>query len=232
MKNKFLLTFITAILLFSFPNLNYGQAPNLGAAGNFVFFTSIGAVLNGTSASHINGGDMGTGDGAISGFENSTLSGQMHDADALTSQAAKDLLTAYFQMKNTVTTVGTHANSFGSNEVLGPGVYSLAGAVSIAGTLTLDGQNNTNSVFIFKSSAGAFTTGDYAKIILINGASACNVAWVIEGAVTFGAYSNMQGTFISYNGALKMNTGSTLIGRGYTTNGAITVDAFSVSIPA
>lgn len=232
MKNKFLLTFITAILLFSFPNLNYGQAPNLGAAGNFVFFTSIGAVLNGTSASHINGGDMGTDDGAISGFENSTLSGQMHDADALTSQAAKDLLTAYFQMKNTVTTVGTHANSFGSNEVLGPGVYSLAGAVSIAGTLTLDGQNNTNSVFIFKSSAGAFTTGDYAKIILINGASACNVAWVIEGAVTFGAYSNMQGTFISYNGAVKMNTGSTLIGRGYTTNGAITVDAVSVSIPA
>ena len=231
MKNKFLLIYIIAVLLFFFPYLNYGQAPNLGAAANFVFYTSIGAVSSSTAISHINGEDVGTNDGAINGFGNSILSGQMHNADALTGQASKDLLTAYFQMKNTITTVGTHANAFGSNEVLVAGVYSLAGAISIAGTLTLDGQNNTNSVFIFKTSAGAFTTGSYAKIILINGASACNVAWVVEGAVTFGSYSNMQGTFISYNGAVKMDRGSTLIGRGYTTNGAVTVDSVNVSIP-
>lgn len=174
MKNRFLLTFFTAVLLFSFPELNYGQVPNFGAAVNFIFYTSNGAVVSSSSVSHINGGDMGTNNGAISGFENSTLSGQMHNANALISQASKDLLTAYFIMKNTVTTVGTHTNTFGSNEVLVPGVYSLAGAISIGGTLKLDGQNNPNSVFIFKTTGGAFTTDSFATIILVNEASVCN----------------------------------------------------------
>ena len=232
MRNQLLLSFITAIMLFFFPSLNFAQAPNLGAAANFVFFTSVGAVAGNAGVSHINGGDIGTNSGAITGFDNSTTSGKFHNTDALTNQASKDIFTAYNQMQNTIPTVSTHANAFGNGEVLVPGVYSLAGAVSIAGTLTLDGQNNANSVFIFKTSAGAFTTGNYAKIILTNGASACNVVWVIQGAISFAAYANMQGTFISYNGAFSMEAGSTLNGRGYSTNGAIGVNAVSVSIPS
>ena len=232
MRSQFLHVLITATMLLFFPKINFAQAPNLGAAANFVFYTSIGAVTSSLAVSHINGSDLGTNNGAISGFGNSAISGRMHNADPLTQQASVDLLKAYWQMKNTPNTVSTHANAFGSGETLPPGVYSLDGAASIAGTLTLDGRYNSNSVFIFKTSAGAFTTGNYAEIVLINGASACNVAWVIEGAITFGAYSNMQGTFISYNGAVKMEAGSTLIGRGYTTNGAVTVDSVSVSIPS
>lgn len=96
MKNQFLLLFLITILLFFFPNLNYSQAPNLGAAANFVFYTSIGAVASSTAVSHINGGDIGTNDGAISGFGNSSISGRMHNADALTKQASTDLLKAYW----------------------------------------------------------------------------------------------------------------------------------------
>ena len=232
MKNHFLLLLITAILLFLFPNLNYSQAPNLGAAANFVFFTSTGAITGYSTISHINGGDVGTNGGAISGFENSTISGSFHNTDALTQQASKDILTAYFQIKNMAATNSTHANAFGGGEILLPGVYSLAGAISVVGILTLDGQNDANSVFIVKTTGGALTTADAAKVILINGASACNVAWEIEGAITFGAYANMQGTFISYNGALNMVAGSTLIGRGYSTTGQIGVNNVTVSIPA
>ena len=230
MKSQLLLISISVIIFLFFPTLNYAQAPNLGAAANFVFFTSVGAITGNDGVSYINGGDIGTNSGAITGFNNTTTSGQYHNADALTNQASKDLLTAYNQMKSTPATISNHANSFG-NEVLIPGVYSLGGAVSIAGTLTLDGQNNVNAVFIFKPS-GAFTTGDYANIKLINGASACNVAWVVDGAISFGAYANMQGTFISNGGAFNMTAGSTLIGRGYSTTGAIGVNAVSVSIPS
>ena len=230
MKSQFLLISISVIMFLLFPALNYAQAPNLGAAANFVFFTSVGAITGNDGVSYINGGDIGTNGGAITGFNNTTTGGKYHNADALTNQASKDLLTAYNQMKNTPSTISNHANAFGT-EVLIPGVYSLGGAVSIAGTLTLDGQNNVNAVFIFKPS-GAFTTGDYANIKLINGASACNVAWVVDGAISFGAYANMQGTFISNGGAFEMTAGSTLIGRGYSTTGAIGVNAVSVSIPS
>ena len=222
--------FITALMLFFSPLLNFAQAPNLGAAANFVFFTTDGAVTN-TGLSNINGGDIGSNNGAITGFNNNTISGKIHNADALTNQASKDLLTAYNQMLSTPATVSNHANAFGSTEVLIPGVDNLAGSVSIAGILNLDGQNNTNAVFIFKST-GAFTTSDGAKINLINGASACNVAWVANGAITIAASANMQGTFIANNGAFNMVAGSTLIGRGYSTVGAIGVNAVSVSIPS
>ena len=231
MKSQFLHVLITATMLLFFPKINYAQAPNLGAAANFVFFTSVGAITGSSSVSHINGGEIGTNDGAITNTSTTITNGKYHTADALTNQAVIDLDTAYNQMLRRVATFTTHANAFGSGEVLEPGVYSLAGAVSIAGILTLDGQNNSNSVFIFRTTGGAFTTGAQAKIILINGASACNVVWVIEGAISFGVKAQMQGTFISKSGAFDMAAGSSLNGRSYSTTGAITYDSVTVSIP-
>ena len=66
------------------------QAPNLGVAGSFVLFSSTGAV--GNLGSSILTGDVGTNNGAITGFGN--VNGNMRNADGTTGQAAADLLIA------------------------------------------------------------------------------------------------------------------------------------------
>jgi Ice-binding-like/Secretion system C-terminal sorting domain len=226
MKNKFLLFIVTA-MAFSLPNLCFAQAPSLGAASNFVLFTTAGAVGS-TGISNIMG-NVGTNNGAITGFGPPTLmTGAIDSGNALTVQASTDLAVAYNQLYNTVPTSTTHTPAFGGGETLFAGVYAIAAAGSIAGTLTLDAQGNPDAVFIFKF-GGAFTTGASSTINLINGAMACNVFWGAEGAIAMAAGTVISGTLISNNGAVSMGAGGVLNGRMLSTTGAVSV--YGVTIP-
>ncbi len=202
-----------------FPKIHYGQAPNLGTTANFVLFTSSGAVGNtGTSSFK---GDIGTNNGAITGFSTSIVyDGSFYNADSITQRAKKDLDTAYSQLSNTTATNTTHAAAFGSGETITTGVYSVAGAGSVAGSLTLDAEGNPSAVFILKF-GGAFTTGASTTIILTNGAIAANVFWLAEGAIAMGASTKMKGTLIANNAAISMATGGNLEGRMLSTTGAV-----------
>ena len=53
------------------------------------------------------------------------------------------------------------------------GVYSITAPSVLNLVLTLDGQNNPNSVFIIKV-GGSFSTNSNAKVKLINGALVMN----------------------------------------------------------
>ena len=117
---------------------------------------------------------------------------------------------------------GTHAPSFGSGETLTPGVYSIGGAGSVAGTLTLDGQGDPNAVFIMKFK-GAFTAGAGSNIVLLNAAKAANVYWIAQGALSVGANSVMKGTLFAYPGAITLGVNSSIEGRLISSSGAITV---------
>ena len=229
MKNIIVQATITVIIIFLIPKSDYAQIPNFGAAGNFVFFTTTGAISGGDAKSYITGGDIGTNSGAVTGFANTSMTGVMHIGDPITAQAVKDLNAAFDSINKLISNTPVHGTTFGG-ETLPPGVYIINGATNITGTLTLDGHNNPNSCFIFRF-YGAFTTGDAAKIVLINGASACNVAFAVNGAVSFAASSHMQGTFIANNGAFSMAASTTLVGRGYSTTGALGFDQVSVAIP-
>ncbi|MGO4906369.1 ice-binding family protein [Flavobacterium sp. W20_MBD1_R3] len=136
------------------------------------------------------------------------------------AQGVLDLEAVYIQLMAIATTNATHTITFGSGETLLPGVYSTAAALSIAGVLTLDGGGDPNSVFIFRSSA-AIDTGAGTSIVLKNGASACNVFWIAEGAIGLGAGTIMKGTLISHGGAVAMGAGGSLEGRLFSTFGAI-----------
>jgi hypothetical protein len=57
--------------------------------------------------------------------------------------------------------------------------------LAINGTLTLDGQGNPNALFIFKIN-GAFSTGTFSNVVLINSASLCNVYWQVGGQFDLG----------------------------------------------
>ena len=139
---------------------------------------------------------------------------------ATTAQCLIDLQTVYNNLIATPTTNATHAPAFGSDETLTPGVYAIAAAASIAGTLTLDGLGDPNAVFIFKFD-GAFSIGANSSIVLTNGASACNVFWTAEEAISIGAASFMKGVFIANNGAVFMAADGELEGQLFSITGAV-----------
>src|ERR1035437_3601869 len=91
MKTKLLNT-LTAVILFLMPNVNFGQAPNLGTAADFVLFSSNGAVSNGVILSQLTG-NVGTDNGSSTGFGN--VNGVMNDANGVSAQCKADLLLAY-----------------------------------------------------------------------------------------------------------------------------------------
>ena len=229
MELKKQISILIMFVLLTLPTVSLAQTINFGTAAKFCIFTASGAIANtGTSAIK---GDMGTNIGAISGFETSSNSGNQYNADSVSRQTCVDLVNAYNQLVVIPATNTTHTPTFGTNELpLIPGVYTINGAASIGGTLTLDGRGNVNSVFIFRIN-GAFSTGASSAIVLTNGASACNVYWVAEGAVAMAASTVMKGTVIAHNGANSMGANCTLEGRIFSTSGAIALNNVQAYLP-
>lgn len=222
--NLKLLFIVVATVLF-FPKISFGQAPTMGSTINYVLFTSAGAVGN-TGTSHITG-NIGTQIGAITLFGN--VDGVLNNANPATATAVSDLASLYTQL-STSTTTSTHTAVLGTGEILGPGVYQIAAAGSVTGTLTLDAGGDENALFIFKV-GGAFTTAAGAEIILLNNAKACNVFWVAEGAIGMAAGTKMKGTLIANNAAISMAAGGKLEGRMFSTAGAVAIDGTTARLP-
>lgn len=123
-----------------------------------------------------------------------------------------------------------HGLIFGNGEILLPGVYDVGGAMSITGTLTLDGQGDANSIFIIRAS-GAFSTEAASSLILTGNAKPENIFWVTDGAASTGANSTLSGTVIHGSaaaGAVSLGASSTLDGRLFTTLGAASLGALAV----
>lgn len=225
MINK-LPSILTGIAIWAFASITEAQAPTLGTAANFSLFSTSGAVTN-TGSSQITG-NVGSNNGPVTGFGN--VNGVMHSADGATAQCAVDLLIAYDQLDNAITT-NSPAPSLGSGQTLFAGVHSIAGNTTINGILTLDGQNDPNAVFIFRIQAGTLSTGAATKVKLINDAQACNVFWKVEGAVNLASGTFMCGTIIANNAAIDMTIGDTLQGRALSTAGAITLNGIMAYTP-
>lgn len=201
------------------------QAPVLGTSAHFALFSSNGSVTN-TGMSIITG-DVGTNNGSATNFGN--VNGVMHDADGITAIAAADLIIAYNQLNAAIPNYFPAA-LLGNGQTLIAGTYSIGQTASLNNTLTLDGEGNANSVFIFKI-GGAFSSSANAQVVLKNGATACNVFWKIEGLVDLATNTAMKGTIVANNAAIILNTGVTLEGRALSTTGAVTVAGISMAKP-
>jgi hypothetical protein len=138
------------------------------------------------------------------------------------TQAAMDLNGIYRDLKAMPGGIA-HGLVFGTGEVLSPGVYDVTGATSIAGSLTMDGGGDPNSVFIIRST-GAITTGaTTTNVILTNGASPNNIFWLSEEALSTGAGSIMKGSMVSRAGAINLGANTNLEGRMFTKAGALSI---------
>ena len=181
MKGK--LPLITILfLLFFYPCISIGQAPTLGTTASFALFTAAGAFENEGPSIVI--GDVGTNVGAYNAFPPGILIGQSHVADPGSAQAAIDVEVAYSQLSALPCgmVIGT---TLGNNQVLTGNTYCHGAASVLNGNLILDGQGNLDTLFIFQIN-GAFSTSTHANIVLINGASLCNVYFQVNGAFQLG----------------------------------------------
>lgn len=166
---------------------------------------------------------MGTNAGAYTGSPN--VDGQIHVEDVISNQAAIDLNLAYSNMSG-ITCASVLGVTMGGNQTLTPNIYCTGAASTLSGNLSLDGQGNSNSIFIFKVD-GAFATSTFSNVLLINGANLRNVYWQINGAFTLGDGSVFRGNIL-VNGAITLNTNSTFYGRALSKTGAININASRV----
>ena len=201
-------------------------AVGLGTAAPFAILAGTPAITN-TGASTVTG-DVGIAPAiAVSGFPPGTISGSTHKGDAVAIQAKSDLTTAYNDAAGRSTTA-THA-TLGGLTLVG-GVYTAGGAtLGLTGTLTLDGKNNPNSVWIFKATSDLVTASS-SRVRVINGGSACNVFWQVTSSATLGSGSTFVGTILALT-SITMANGVTVDGRALARNGEVTLINDTITAP-
>lgn len=148
---------------------------------------------------------------------------------ANTDTLLADFFLAYNQLEALPTTNSSRIN-FG-NETISPGKYSVASAIKISGTLTLDAGGNPNALFVIKAN-GDINMAVGTTIILKNGALPENVFWVAEGAIGIGANTIAKGILISHSYAIAMGNASTLDGKMLTNSGAIAFGTGTCTTPS
>lgn len=196
---------------------------DLGTADDFAVLA--GTTITNTGSSVING-DLGLSPGtSVTGFLPGKVNGVTQVANATALKAKEDLISAYDSAagQTPVTTVPTELG--GTTKTAG--VYdSASGTFEITGTLTLDAQNDPYAVFIFKT-ASTLVTAVSSKVVLINGAQACNVFWQVGSSATLQTYSTFKGTIMALTSAT-VTTGVNVEGRVLARNGAVTLDTDTI----
>ncbi len=190
----------------------------LGTAAPFAVLAGTPAVTN-TGPTSITG-DLGISPGsAVTGFPPGTVTGTTHAADAVAVQAQTDLTAAYTAAAGLPVTATQ--GTLGGLTLVG-GVYSAGGVtLGLTGTLTLDGQNDPSSVWVFQATSDLVTASS-SSVALINGASPCNVFWQVTSSATLGSGSTMVGTIMALT-SITMADGVHLNGRALARNGEVTL---------
>jgi hypothetical protein len=196
-----------------------GPAPvGLGTAAPFAVLAGTPGVTN-TGSTTITG-DVGIDPAAsVTGFPPGTVNGTIHKGDAVALQAKVDLVTAYNAAAGRTPVTAVAGSALGGLTLVG-GVYS-GDALALTGTLTLDGQNDPNSVWVFQA-ASSLITASTSKVALIRGASPCNVFWQVTSSATLGSGSTFVGTIMALTD-ITMANGVTVNGRALARNGAVTL---------
>eukprot|EP00798_Chlamydomonas_sp_ICE-L_P031337 gene31337-biopygen6204 len=201
------------------------------------FFTALAyATITNTGATTV-GGLIGVSPGSsITGFTYITFSErptpkgraastpEFGSPDARTAKA--DITTAYLDAQGRDEDVNGIVVVNIGGQTFTPGLYKTNGALHVSsGDLYLSG----NGVFIFQMETDLLVTAG-RKMILQDGAQACNVFWQIGRRAKFMAGSDSVGTFMAY-AKIDTWTGATIDGRLFSLNEAVNLDANIVHFP-
>jgi len=194
---------------------------NLGTATNFAVLAGSG-ITNVSSATYITGDVGSSPNPSVTGLLASQVDGTLYlTASPVTAQAQTDLTVGYNQAAGAPCGTDLTGTNLGGLTLV-PGVYCFSSSALLTGTLTLDGQGNPNSQWIFQIGS-TLTTSTNASVSLINGAVQCNVYWQVGSSATI----QTNNTFVGIIMALTSITldGGTLDGKALARNGAVTISA-------
>jgi hypothetical protein len=191
-------------------NLNVTTAPPPAGASIDLRSAASFGVLAGTSLTNNAGGttfitgDVGspsqtTDPMQAPGFTN-------YKSGAVLNNALADLQTAITDANGRSCDVTFAGDIDLGGLILAPGVYCYSGAISVTGTLTLNGSG----LFLFRTALTLNTTANSA-IALTNGAAADNVIWVPVGPSTLGANSAFKGSILGQSAAITVGDNTTLL---------------------
>jgi hypothetical protein len=231
-----LLKKLTAAFLFGGVCLTLQSAtPQLPVTlGSTVTFSVLaGSTITNTGPTIVNG-NVGLSPGsAITGFPPGTVAPpfaiHINDGPAVTAQS--DLTTAYNDAA-TSNRGGNAPNALPGDIgglTLTPGLYNTGSSLGITGPVTLNGQGNANSVFVFQIGS-ALTTAVGSSVVLINGANAANIFWQVGSSATLGVNSIFYGTILA-QASITINTSAALSGRALARTGAVTLQANAMTQP-
>lgn len=188
---------------------------NLRSAANF-------AVLAGTSITNNAGGTtLITGDvGSPSQTTDPVIAGGFtnYKSGAILAGALADLQTAITDANGRTCDVTFAGDIDLGGLVLAPGVYCYAGAISVTGTLKLNGPG----VYIFRTALTLNTTAN-SIVELTNGATANDVTWLPVGPTTLGANSVFKGSILGQSAAITVGDNTTLLNGRVLTAAAVTL---------
>jgi hypothetical protein len=194
----------------------------LGTAGNYSVLGGLGVSNVGNTTMHE---DLGIAPGpgtAVTGFPPGLVLAPGVKDNASAAQAQLDLTDAYDDAHLRPTLTGTTPADLSGKTLVG-GVYAATakGALSLTGTLTLNGQGNPNTVWIFQTNS-SLITGSGSVVSLINGAQECNVYWQVLSSATLGSGSTFVGNILALT-SISMQDSVTVHGRALARNGSVTL---------
>ncbi|TAN31294.1 MAG: DUF3494 domain-containing protein [Actinomycetota bacterium] len=198
----------------------------LGTSGSFAVLAGTGITNTGTTTINGNIGSYPTG--SETGFASLVLNGTNYPADTTSQVAQNDLVTAYNDAAAEGPTTAIAGGTLGV-ETLTPGVYNSGSTIQLNGPLTLNGNNNPNSVFVFQAGSG-LTTASASQVILENGAQACNVFWQVGSSATLGSGSSFQGTILA-SASVTLGSSAVVSGRLLAHTGDVTLISNTVTVP-
>lgn len=217
---------LVVVLLATTGGASAAAPVGLGTAASFAVLA--GQAVTNTGPSVVTG-DVGVSPGtSVTGFPPGEVrDGTIHRASEVAAKAQADLTKAYNDAAGRPADASLPPDAGGLTLVAG--VYSASSTLGLTGTLTLDGADNPDSVWIFQVGSG-LTTASSSTVSLIRGASVCNVFWQIGSSATLGTDSVFVGTVMALT-SITANTRATVEGRLLARNGAVALDTNTVTRP-
>ena len=193
---------------------------NLGSAANFSVLAGSAVTNTGpTTADRDVGVWAGSSVTGFTGPPNGTTTGTIQPGNSIAQTAQTDLTAAFGAAASAPVTANYAA--LGGLTLVG-GVYSSGGAtLDLTGTLTLDGQNDPSSVWIFRATSDLVTASS-SRVSFINGASPCNVFWRVVSSAALGSGSTFAGTIMA-DQSVTVADGVTVYGRALASIGLVSL---------
>ncbi len=199
---------------------------DLGAAADFAVLAY--AAVTSTGPTSITG-HVGNTAAAITGLVPSQLHfGEIFATSPTNAGAAQSAAAAAQVFLDGLTPSPLPGVDLGGRTI-GPGVYD-GGTIELTGTVTLDGGGDPDAIFVFKA-ASTLVTASASRVLLTNGARACNVFWQVGSSATLGTTTQFAGTVIA-DISITATTGVSVDGRLFARNGAVTLDSNTITVPS